>query len=132
PHAAVRNLEQLEVRDARARYGFMEALDFSPLRQAPGGGATLVDTFMAHHQGMSIVALANVLLHGAPRRWGMANAHIDAVASLLHERAPRQISVLLEPPLPPPQPQQRRIPRMLRQVVPGMAAVEPTHLLSNG
>ena len=46
---------------------------------------------MAHHQGMTIVALANVLLDGAARRWGMADARIEAVASLLHERAPREV-----------------------------------------
>ena len=53
---------------------------------------------MAHHQGMSIVALANVLLDGAPRRWGMGDARIEAVASLLHERAPREVPPLREPP----------------------------------
>ena len=79
----------------RARYGFIEALDFTPARQTGTEAFTPVGTFMAHHQGMSIVAIANVLLAGTPRRWGMGNAHIEAVASLLHERVPREVSVLL-------------------------------------
>ena len=82
---------------------------------------------------MTIVALANVLLDGAAQRWGMANPHIEAVASLLHERAPREVSTLYEPPAgPPPQALQRRAPGLLREVLPGSTALEPTHVLSNG
>ncbi|CAN5287839.1 glucoamylase family protein [soil metagenome] len=133
PHLAVANFQALEERVARGRYGFIEALDFSPARQSEPGGFTRVATFMAHHQGMSIVALANVLLAGTPRRWGMANAHIEAVASLLHERAPREVSELAAPtPGPTADARTRRVPGLLREVVPGMTALEPTHLLSNG
>ena len=133
PHLAVANFARIEALAPRARYGFIEALDFSPGRQASAEGFTRVETFMAHHQGMSIVAIANVLLAGAPRRWGMGNAHIEAVASLLHERAPREVSVLLEPPpAPSPDAQARRAPGLLREVVPGMTALSPTHLLGNG
>ncbi|MEP7099702.1 MAG: glucoamylase family protein, partial [Burkholderiales bacterium] len=133
PHLSVANFARMEQLTPRARYGFIEALDFSPGRQNDTGGFTRVDTFMAHHQGMSIVAIANVLLDGTPRRWGMSNAHIEAVGSLLHERAPREVSVLLAPPPgPSADARQRRAPGMLRELVPGMTALAPTHLLSNG
>jgi cyclic beta-1,2-glucan synthetase len=133
PHLAVANLLRLDGLTPRARYGFIEALDFSPGRQGATDGFTRVDTFMAHHQGMSIVAIANVLLEGAPRRWTMANPHVQAVASLLHERAPREVSVLLAPPPgPSADVRQRRTPGLLREVVPGLTAVAPTQLLSNG
>jgi len=133
PHLAVANFALMEALTPRARYGFVEALDFSPGRQNDTGGFTRVDTFMAHHQGMSIVAIANVLLDDLPRRWGMGNPHIEAVGSLLHERAPREVSVLLEPPPgPSADARQRRAPGMLRELVPGLTAVSPTHLLSNG
>ena len=133
PHLAVANFARLEALAARARYGFIEALDFSSSRQAAAVGFTRVNTFMAHHQGMSIVAIANVLLDGAARRWAMSNAHVEAVASLLHERAPREVSVLLAPPLgPSPEAQQRRMPGLLRDVEPGVTALAPTHLLANG
>ena len=133
PHLAVANFAHMEHLTPRARYGFIEALDYSPGRQGATEGFTRVDTFMAHHQGMSIVAIANVLLAGTPQRWGMANAHIEAVGSLLHERAPREVSVLLAPPPgPSPDARQRRVPGMLRELVPGMTALAPTHLLSNG
>ena len=133
PALAATNFIALEKFEAYGRYGFIEALDFTPARQADGDAFTPVETYMAHHQGMSLVALANVLLDGPAQRWGMANAYIEAVASLLHERAPREVSVLSAPPVgPPPQSMQQRAPGLLRDVVPGGTAVEPTHLLSNG
>ncbi|MEO6032451.1 MAG: glucoamylase family protein [Burkholderiaceae bacterium] len=133
PHRAVENLVRLEALAARRRLGFIEALDYTPVRQTDAAGVARVDTFMAHHQGMTIVALANVLLDGTPQRWGMADPHIEAVSSLLHERAPREVPVLLEP---PPQPsrvnKERRGAGLMREILPGMAALTPTHLLSNG
>ncbi|HEY4066000.1 MAG TPA: glucoamylase family protein, partial [Burkholderiaceae bacterium] len=133
PHGAVANFNILERRGARSRYGFIEALDFTPARQSAPKSFVPVYTFMAHHQGMSIVSIANVLLDAAPRRWGMANAHVQAVASLLHERAPREVPVLSAPPLSPSlDARQRRTPGLLRTVLPGVTAMAPTHLLSNG
>jgi cyclic beta-1,2-glucan synthetase len=133
PLRAVANFVALEALTARGRYGFIEALDFSPARQTGGGRFTPVATFMAHHQGMSIVALANVLLDGLARRWGMANEHLEAVSSLLHERTPREVSMLYAPPSGEPTlALQHRAPGLLREVVPGTSGVEPTHVLSNG
>ena len=82
---------------------------------------------------MSIVVIANVLLDGVARHWGMGDARIEAVASLLHERAPREVPPLREPPTSLISSLQlKRSPGMFREVPPGMTAIEPTHLLSNG
>jgi len=133
PRRACLNYDALENLSARGRYGFIEALDYCPERQSDASRLTRVHTYMAHHQGMTIVALANVLLGGVAQRWGMANPHIEAVASLLHERAPHEVSKLYEPLLYAPiKGSLQRAAGLLREVVPGMSAVEPTHLLSNG
>ena len=133
PHRARQNYAALQTLGARDTLGFLEALDFTPSRQTGHSGMTLVRTFMAHHQGMSIVALANVLLDGVAQRWGMANPCIEAVSSLLHERAPREVSRLVQPAAAMPGVQQgRRAPALLRAVRPGVNAIEPTQLLSNG
>ena len=134
--AACANLRLLERLGARGRHGFFEALDYTPARQThgtgPAPGHTLVRTSMAHHQGMSIVALANLLHGGVAQRWGMAHPRLQAVASLLHERAPRELA----PPLPlpglVPQELHPRAPEPVCTLVPGEQALEPTHLLSNG
>ncbi|MDP2368100.1 GH36-type glycosyl hydrolase domain-containing protein [Rhodoferax sp.] len=133
PHAALANLHALEGVAARTRYGFVESLDFTPGRQDGLSAFTPVCTFMSHHQGMTIVALANVLHDGVAQRWGMANAPIEAVASMLHERAPREVPRLYAPTMgPPAQPLHRRASELLRHLEPGATALEPTQMLSNG
>ena len=133
PHCAIQNFKTLEALQARGRYGFIEALDYSTAGRTGSKAFTPVETFMAHHQGMSIVALGNVLLQGCAQRWGMADAHVQAVSSLLHEQVPREIPVLQELPLAIQTPsQRRRVPALLRTLKPGDSAVEPTQILSNG
>jgi cyclic beta-1,2-glucan synthetase len=134
PHHAVQNFRALEALGARARYGFIDALDYTASRCVDKQQFALVDTIMAHHQGMSIVALAHVLRGGPAQRWTMANAPIEAVSSLLHERVPREVSLLYAPAeqTQTMARQRRRAPGLLREVLPGQAALEPTHLLSNG
>jgi cyclic beta-1,2-glucan synthetase len=132
PHRASQNFTELQALGARGALGFIEALDYTAARQSGGEAMTPVHTFMAHHQGMTLVALANVLLDGAPQRWGMADAHIEAVASLLHERAPREVSRLHALAPEPPPARHAAAPTLQRQVLPGQHAIEPTHLLSNG
>ena len=134
PRCAVDNFRLLESLGARGPYGFVEALDYTAARRISGQPFAIVDTVMAHHQGMSIAALANVLLGDPVQRWGMANAPIEAVASLLHERLPREVSLLNTPP-PAAQAssqQRRRVPTLLREVIPGTQALDPSHVLSNG
>ncbi|WP_068173498.1 GH36-type glycosyl hydrolase domain-containing protein [Hydrogenophaga taeniospiralis] len=129
---ACENLRRLAALSARGRYGFCEALDYTPTRQTHGDRFTVVHTFMAHHQGMSLVALANVLRAGVAQRWGMAHPRMQAVASLLHERAPRELPALLAPLRLPLQALQSRTPDHIRTLIPGAQALEPTHLLGNG
>ncbi|PEH89919.1 GH36-type glycosyl hydrolase domain-containing protein [Comamonas terrigena] len=132
--AACNNFRALAALSARGRYGFFEALDFTPGLQAPGERFTRVSTYMAHHQGMTIVALANVLRQGAAQRWLMGHPRIEAVSSLLQERAPRELPRLYTPPplgLPLQSPN-KRPGHVSRTVIPGAQAPEPTHLLSNG
>ncbi|MDP3226671.1 MAG: glucoamylase family protein [Acidovorax sp.] len=131
--AACANFRALTSLSARGRYGFYEALDFTPERQTHGEKFTLVSTFMAHHQGMTLVALANVLLDGVAQRWGVAHARIEAMQPLLQERAPRELPALVvTPPRLLPHARQKKTPDHVRPVVPGAQALEPTHLLSNG
>jgi cyclic beta-1,2-glucan synthetase len=134
PRRAAANLAALEALGARGSLGFIEALDYTPSRCALGEPYTPVATSMAHHQGMTIVALTNVLRDDVVRRWAMAEPHLEAMVPLLHERAPREVPRLRAAPTGPAQGAELRgrAPGLLRQVRPGEAAVEPTHILSNG
>jgi cyclic beta-1,2-glucan synthetase len=91
--AALANLRQLQRLGARNVYGFMEALDFSPARLDEQGAHRPVSAYMAHHQGMSLLALCNLLCAEAPRRWFEGQPQAQAHAVLLHERMPREVVV---------------------------------------
>jgi hypothetical protein len=133
PAAAVANLERLESLGARGEFGFHDAVDFTASRQAEGQDFTVVRNFMAHHQGMSLVALCNVLCADGPRRWFGSAALVQAHESLLHERTPRQIIGSADPRTPPEPSQTELAPLFQPRLVDPMAAgFQPTHLLSNG
>jgi cyclic beta-1,2-glucan synthetase len=133
PVAAVANLERLEALGARGEFGFHDAVDFTASRQIEGQEFTVVRNFMAHHQGMSLVALCNVLCGDAPRRWFASAALVQAHETLLHERTPRQIIGSADP-RTPPEPSQAELAPLFqpRTVDPMAAGFQPTHLLSNG
>ncbi|MDB5732743.1 MAG: cation tolerance protein CutA, partial [Variovorax sp.] len=133
PAEAELNLRRLESLGARGEFGFFDAVDFTVSRQAEGQAFSVVRNFMAHHQGMALVALCNALRHGAPRRWLGASPLIAAHEALLHERTPRQIIGSADPrTLPEPQGGDAAPVFQPRRVDPMAPGLQPTHLLSNG
>ena len=92
PRAAAANLARLAEVGALGRYGFCDALDYTPARVPEGERVVIVRTFMAHHQGMTIVAIAGALFKGLMRRRFHAEPIIKASELLLRERAPRDIA----------------------------------------
>ncbi|MES1972917.1 MAG: glucoamylase family protein [Pseudomonadota bacterium] len=92
PVAAAGNFKSLAARGGRGRFGFFEALDFTPRRLSEGQTVAIVRAFMAHHQGMTIVAIANALLNGVMRTRFHAEPIVRAAELLLHERMPREIA----------------------------------------
>jgi cyclic beta-1,2-glucan synthetase len=93
PVAAVRNLARLAEVGARGSYGFYEALDYTRSRRPEGESVAIVRAYMAHHQGMTLVALVNVLRDGVMRGRFHANPVIRATELLLQERPPRDVAV---------------------------------------
>lgn len=93
PRAAAANLSRLASMGARGRYGFYEALDFTPARVPDGAAVALVRAYMAHHQGMTIVAIADALRCGEMRTRFHAEPIVQATELLLQERMPRDVSV---------------------------------------
>lgn len=92
PTAATANLRRLTAAGARGRYGYVEALDYTPGRVAVGQSVAIVRAFMAHHQGMTIVAIANTLFDGVMRTRFHAEPMVQATELLLQERMPRDVS----------------------------------------
>ena len=133
PRAATANLQRLEALGGRGELGMFEAIDFTVSRQPASHPFSVVETFMAHHHGMSIVALCNVLCADAPRRWFSADALVMAHEVLLHESTPRQIVESADPRHPPEPGDSQKLPVFQsRKISPLADGWKPTHLLSNG
>jgi cyclic beta-1,2-glucan synthetase len=134
PHAAAANLARLAEIGARGRYGFYEALDYTPIRVPEGDTVAIVRAYMAHHQGMTIVAIADALFDGAMRTRFHAEPIVQATELLLQERMPRDVSVTR------PWAAEMKSAAMSRDVDPSggrrlasaQQATPATHLLSNG
>ena len=94
PVAAARNYEALAADGGRGRFGYYEALDYTPTRVPAGEKVAVVHTYMAHHQGMSVVAIANVLLAGTARRRFHSEPIIAASELLLEERHPQNATAV--------------------------------------
>jgi cyclic beta-1,2-glucan synthetase len=134
PRHASRNLARLADAGARGRYGFYEALDFTPIRVPDGENAAIVRAFMAHHQGMTIVAIADALLDGAMRTRFHAEPIVRATELLLQERTPRDVVVARPWAAEAKSAAKIRAiqPPGGRQFVSAHDAAPATHLLSNG
>lgn len=82
PAAAMNNLHRMEKLGWLGRYGFYEAADFKD------GGGEVIRCWMAHHQGMSLLAACNLLFDNVMQRYFHAEPQVLATELLLHERVP--------------------------------------------
>ena len=82
PASAVENLRQMQEFGWLGRYGFYEAVNYTR------SGAEPMRMWMAHHQGMSLLAIVNLLFDNPMRRYFHAEPQVLATELLLHERVP--------------------------------------------
>ncbi len=94
PQVACLNLQRMAAEGFLGDYGFYEAVDYTPSRVPRGKQHAIVRSFMAHHQGMSLLAIAH-LIHGQPmQRRFMSDPLARATQLLLQERVPKQDATL--------------------------------------
>ena len=96
PAAAVSNLQELAAEGGRGAWGMYDAIDFTPDRLPAGKRSLIVRCYMAHHHGMSLLAMANWQFSGCFRRRFHAHPLARASDLLLQERVPRSVP-LVEP-----------------------------------
>ena len=94
PEEACKNLKTLRLEKAAGKFGLYEALDYTASRVPNGQTHAVVRSFMAHHQGMSLLSLAFTLLDRPMQRRFDTNPLFKSAELLLHERVPRETSVL--------------------------------------
>ncbi|EXX89707.1 glycosyl transferase family 36, partial [Paenibacillus darwinianus] len=90
----LRDLLRMEKLGARGPYGFYEAIDFTPGRMPEGETCKVIRSFMAHHQGMSLLTLANMLLPGKMYDHFHRDKRVRAAELLLIERIPPRAAIV--------------------------------------
>ncbi|MBC7945514.1 MAG: DUF3131 domain-containing protein, partial [Burkholderiales bacterium] len=137
PAAAIENLRRLadlEPRGLLGDYGFFESIDYSRQRDPRGARGVPVHAYMAHHQGMILVAFDNALHDNIMPARFHTDARVRAAEPLLFERIPQAVTVakdyVREAPLP-------RLLPITAAPQTSRAATQDTstpkvHLLSNG
>ena len=89
---ALKNLKRMQSMGWVGAYGFYEAGDYQKSLKKPA----LVREWMAHHQGMSLLAVLNLLHDNVVQEWFHANANLKATELLLHEKPIRESLLLAE------------------------------------
>jgi cellobiose phosphorylase len=94
PQKALENLSRLRALGAEGENGFYEALDFHQPNATSLQPFSLVSSFMAHHQGMSLVAINNFLNKAVMQRRFHREPMVQATESLLDEKRSGSIVTL--------------------------------------
>jgi cyclic beta-1,2-glucan synthetase len=87
--SAMENIRKLKDLGLLGQYGFYEAADFTASRLRPGNAFEVVQCWLAHHQGMSLISVANTLCNGSSQRRFHAEPMVAATERLLHEKVLR-------------------------------------------
>lgn len=89
PRESFDNLTDLQREGLFGRYGFYEAIDYTPTRV--GNMPRVVKTFMAHHMGMSLISCANVLCDRIFIRRFLQDARMRAYLPLVQNGLPNHV-----------------------------------------
>jgi cyclic beta-1,2-glucan synthetase len=133
--SALSNLKFLEAEGARGEFGFYEAIDYTTSRHVRTEGKHIVQSFFAHHQGMSLVSINNVLNNNIMCERFHNQPIVRSAELLLHERFPERVAAIV-----PHEPELAMIHREEGELeTPGLEVVTSPHtvaprvrLLSNG
>ncbi|HJW42249.1 MAG TPA: glucoamylase family protein, partial [Rhizomicrobium sp.] len=134
PAHAARNLDRLANAGGRGACGWYEALDYTPSRLPEGAKVAIVRCYMAHHQAMSLIAIANALFDGRMRARFHTEPIVQAAELLLQERMPRDVVVARPPPAQVAETVEigTIVPDSRRRYTTPYSRLPRTHLLSNG
>lgn len=96
PKEVIENLKELEKYEMLSKYGFYEALDFTPIRLKKGKKYESVKTYMAHHQALSLLAINNLFKNNIFQNRFHSNPEIEALDILLEEKMPENMIITKE------------------------------------
>jgi cyclic beta-1,2-glucan synthetase len=133
PQSVLSNLARLESLKMLGRYGLYEALDHTRTRLPMDQEYAIVQSYMAHHQGMILLAICNYLTDDVMIRRFHADEYIQSVELLLQEKIPQNPHI--EYPHPEETVQTHPAPRAVPIVpwrVPVDSSIPQVHFLTQG
>jgi len=89
PEEACANLQRLAAEGVEGQFGFYEAIDYTPSRLPRGQSSVVVRSYMAHHEGMSLLSLAYLILDRPMQKRFESDPLFQATTLLLQERIPK-------------------------------------------
>jgi cyclic beta-1,2-glucan glucanotransferase len=133
PEQACANLQRLAAAGVQGKYGFYEAVDYTPSRVPRGQSNAIVRSYMAHHQGMSFLSLSHVLLDRPMQRRFESVPIFQATTLLLQERVPKAMALYsTSDELPETRGVEDEIEPPVRVFRSANTSIPDVHLLSNG
>ncbi len=132
PRKACENLQRLAREGCAGTYGFYEAVDYTPARLPPDETSVTIRSFMAHHQGMSFLALNHLLRDAPMQRRFMACPLLKAADLLLQERVPKTAASILTEDSAPETTRTLTSESVMRVFTNPSPPAPEVHLLSNG
>ncbi len=94
PNEVIENLRELENKGMYDKYGFYESIDFTPGRNEKN--YSIVKTYMAHHQGLILLSIDNLINDNIFQTRFMKNPEMQAINILLQERMPENMIITKE------------------------------------
>lgn len=131
PHSAMKNLEHLKKIGMYGKFGFYEAVDFTPSR-TDGHKYAIIKSYMAHHVGMSFLSAANAVFSGIMQKRFMENSFMAGGESLLGERIPSDIKIHKKDDSPAIPQRRERSPKLNEEYTEISAFSCESHAVSNG
>ena len=96
PKQVLNNIKILEQSGMYNKYGFYESIDYTPSRVEKGKKYSIVKTYMAHHQGLILLSIDNLVKNNIFQNRFFENPEIEAVDILLQERMPDNVIITKE------------------------------------
>lgn len=96
PKEVISNLRLLESEGCNQKYGFYESIDYTPSRLEKGKKSHPVKTYMAHHQGLILLSINNLVKDKIIQKRFMQNPEMQSIAILLEERMPENVIITKE------------------------------------
>jgi cyclic beta-1,2-glucan synthetase len=133
PQAVLNNVGHLQDLNMLGRFGLYEALDYTQARLPLDQKHAIVQSYMAHHQGMILLAACNALLHDVMIQRFHADERIQSIELLLQEKIPQNPHIEYPHPDEPLDiPQARRSVNSAAWRVPADSLIPQVHVLSQG